>query len=171
MLRYSANVENDEDAGHAITKLAAELFELCENHRNSTILVALAMALHETIMPMMGDAADQIHDIMGESGSIRSKISKARPKFTPGPIEVTDAAAEAMRSNDEELVNLILRHVQGDWGSADRNDRRMNDATLKAKDGRLMSVYYLKDGARIWVITELDGENQATTKVLLPSDY
>jgi hypothetical protein len=51
-------------------------------------------------------------------------------------------------------------------------DKELNDEALK--DGsRLLSAYRLKNGTKIWLITEAvgdDGRREATT-ILLPEEY
>ena len=67
---------------------------------------------------------------------------------------------------------FLNRHITGDWGDLDDEDKRLNDEALK--DGsRLLSAYTLKSGARIWVITEAvsDDGKRASTCVLLPENY
>jgi hypothetical protein len=50
-------------------------------------------------------------------------------------------------------LDYLQRHVSGDWGIAD--DRRENETTIIIHM-RIMSVYLLKSGVRIWIITEVD---------------
>jgi hypothetical protein len=55
----------------------------------------------------------------------------------------------------------------GDWGDLDEEDRRENERSLE--DGcRLLSAYHLRDGTKIWIITEAD---RSATTLLLPSEY
>ena len=62
---------------------------------------------------------------------------------------------------------FIKRHVTGDWGELDEDDRRENE--LSVKHGfRLFSTYTLSTGVRIWIITEAD---RSCTTLLLPSEH
>jgi hypothetical protein len=62
----------------------------------------------------------------------------------------------------------LARHVQGDWGEANPEDRRENDLSV-VNGHRVLSAYNTLDGAtEFWVITEAD---RSTTTVLLPDEY
>lgn len=79
---------------------------------------------------------------------------------TPGALS---ALAEAGQTPHE----FIRQHVVGDWGELDEHDRQENERSLK--DGcRLLSAYHLRDGTKIWVITEAD---RSITTLLLPEEY
>jgi hypothetical protein len=79
---------------------------------------------------------------------------------TPGVI----AAAEASGDN---LMLFVFRHSAGDWGDLSREDVRANAQSLKDST-RLLSAYHLKDGTKIWVITEAD---RSSSTILLPGEY
>ncbi len=66
------------------------------------------------------------------------------------------------------MAELIYRHIAGDWGDLDPEDAAQNHEGLLSGEGRLMSMYTLKDGEKIWIITEWD---RSATTVLLPSEY
>src|SRR5579872_5323300 len=64
----------------------------------------------------------------------------------------------------QEPWPFISRHVAGDWGELDEEDRRENE--LSGKEGfRILSAYTLSDGTKIWIITEAD---RSATTILLP---
>ena len=67
---------------------------------------------------------------------------------------------------------FLDRHVQGDWGLVNEQDKRLNDEAL-VDGGRLLSAYRTLLGARIWIITEAAGDEgkRAMTTVLLPDQY
>lgn len=73
----------------------------------------------------------------------------------------------AAKEANDNLVGYLNRHAAGDWGDLSNDDRRANAEALK--DGsRLLSAYHLKDGTKIWIITEVD---RSATTVLLPAEY
>jgi hypothetical protein len=88
------------------------------------------------------------------------------PRFDLGRIVATPGALEALERSEETPSTFLHRHVVGDWGDVDEDDRAENE--LSAKEGfRLLSAY-LRDGTRIWIITEAD---RSSTTILLPSEY
>jgi hypothetical protein len=89
-----------------------------------------------------------------------------------GQIVATPGVLEAMAKTGEAPIDFLSRHQIGDWGSLDREDLAANEASLK--DGsRIFSAYLLKDGTKIYVITEAQGDNgkRESTCVLLPEEY
>jgi hypothetical protein len=93
--------------------------------------------------------------------------------FDLGPIVSTPGALEALQRNGITGLELLARHAKGDWGTLDDYDRQANDDALQ-NGSRIMSVYSLPDGTKIWIITdaEIDDQHhrQATT-FLLPDEY
>jgi hypothetical protein len=87
--------------------------------------------------------------------------------FDLGRIVATPGAIEALELAGETPARFLHRHIAGDWGDLDEHDRAEND--LSAREGfRLLSAYKLRDGTRIWIITEAD---RSSTTILLPSEY
>jgi hypothetical protein len=64
-------------------------------------------------------------------------------------------------------AHYLRRHVAGDWGEVDAEDRETNDWSLE-NEARLLSAYTLSSGVRIWIITEAD---RSVTTLLLPEEY
>ena len=102
------------------------------------------------------------------------------PKFSLGQVVMTRGVQEAIERHPEEkgmeeLVHVIYeRHEEGDWcddGVLDDHDVQANESALQS-GGRLLSIYYLKDGTergtKIYVITEAD---RSYTTALLPDEY
>ncbi len=88
-------------------------------------------------------------------------------KFSPGELVVTPGALYAFQFSMERIVPYLLRHLQGDWGDLDADDRRVNEHAL-VHGLRLLSAYTLLDGTKVWFITEA---SRTSTTVLLPSEY
>ncbi|MFC1991469.1 hypothetical protein ACFLVC_01905 [Chloroflexota bacterium] len=71
----------------------------------------------------------------------------------------------------------LNRHVKGDWGDVDDEDKQSNDQALK-QGTRLLSAYSPREGgddrfskngvATIWIITEAD---RSATTILFPDEY
>ena len=96
-----------------------------------------------------------------------------KPKFNPGVLLATPGASEAFERNHQTPFDFLKLHVNGEWGSdLCAEDRMLNDQAL-IDGSRLLSAYRLKDGTKIWCITEAVGENghREATTFLLPEEY
>ena len=72
-----------------------------------------------------------------------------------------------MARGDQEPLELLRGHVTGDWGQVCAEHATEND--LSAEKGfRIMSVYVLSTGVKIWILTEAD---RSATTALLPEAY
>lgn len=72
-----------------------------------------------------------------------------------------------MNEAGQGSIELLLRHVNGDWGDLDDEDKKENE--LSVKEGfRILSAYELATGVKLWVITEWD---RSVTTILLPEEY
>jgi len=88
-------------------------------------------------------------------------------KFQPGQIVATPGVLEAFRASGEEPLPFLQRHLTGDWGELDEHDVRENELSLE-RGWRILSCYRLRNGTRIWIITEAD---RSVTTFLLPAEY
>ncbi len=89
------------------------------------------------------------------------------PRFPIGQIVATPGALSTLEEAEQAAIQLIKRHVAGDWGDLDDEDKASNERALL--DGsRIFSAYVLKSGERLWVITEAD---RSSTCVLRPDEY
>jgi hypothetical protein len=87
-------------------------------------------------------------------------------KFSLGRIVTTPGVSDLAEGREAELLILMGRHLQGDWGDVSAEDRERNNQALI--DGeRLLSAYRL-GGKKIWIITEHD---RSSTCALLPEEY
>ena len=98
-------------------------------------------------------------------------LSTAGPDDTLMPVleagrVFTGPAAQTVLTADE-IKTALTRHVQGDWGILEAEDRRQNMRALAAGHP-LQSVYQSTRGVRFWVVTEAD---RSLTSVLLDEDY
>jgi len=95
--------------------------------------------------------------------------------FSTGQIVATREVYDLACQNPDfaKFVQKSLnRHVKGDWGDVDEEDKLTNDQSLK-QGTRLLSAYnderFPKYGvATIWIITEAD---RSTTTILFPDEY
>ena len=93
---------------------------------------------------------------------MRRPFRLGRIVATPAALAALDAAGGWAGS-----AQLLRRHVAGDWGDVDDEDRAANDRAL-VEGARLLSAYVLATSERIWIITEAD---RSATTFLLPADY
>jgi hypothetical protein len=97
------------------------------------------------------------------------------PVFHTGQIVASRGVYNLACQNPDfaQLVQKSLnRHVKGDWGDVDDEDKQTNDQALK-QSTRLLSAYndgrFPKHGvATIWIITEAD---RSATTILFPDEY
>ncbi len=87
--------------------------------------------------------------------------------FRLGRIVITPAAIEAFEQALDEPWKYINLHSHGHWGLVGEEDWKANDAAL-LEGLRILSIYKINSGERVWVITEAD---RSSTCVLLPEDY
>jgi hypothetical protein len=94
------------------------------------------------------------------------------PKFSLGQQVATPGALKAIHEAGQSVLQLLARHMAGDWGDLDDEDKLLNDEAL-IDGSRLLSAYNLRSGVRIWIITEAadDTGHRAATTVLLPDEY
>ena len=88
-------------------------------------------------------------------------------KFDPGRILATPGALDAIASSGDDPLDFLFRHLDGDWGDLSPEDICENELSLQ-HGWRLLSAYTLKNGTKIWIITEATRES---TTILLPSEY
>src|ERR1035441_5787449 len=96
---------------------------------------------------------------------MRTTSNSAR--FPLGQIVATPGALKALTEAGDSPSSFLRRHVVGDWGELDEEDRQENECSVSA-GFRLLSAYATSTGIRIWVITEAD---RSSTCILLPEEY
>ena len=73
----------------------------------------------------------------------------------------------AFAATGEDPINYIVRHMNLDPGALGADDRLQNLHAVR-EGMRVFSAYELRDGTRIWIITEAD---RSVTSILLPEEY
>lgn len=89
------------------------------------------------------------------------------PRFLLGRLIATPGALNAFAATGENPINYIVRHMNLDPGSLGAEDQLANLQAVR-EGTRVFSVYELRDGTRIWIITEAD---RSATTILLPEEY
>lgn len=91
-----------------------------------------------------------------------------RPIFTLGQTVSTPGALEALAAEGISGLDLLRRHVSGDFGDLCAEDKSENELAIR-EGFRILSSYKLpKTGVKLWIITEAD---RSVTTFLLPSEY
>lgn len=94
-------------------------------------------------------------------------VAPAKPLFPLGQVVATPGALQELERAGQSPADFLTRHVAGQWGNLDDEDKATNEEALKF-GGRILSAYSLSTEVTIWVITEAD---RSSTCVLLPSEY
>jgi hypothetical protein len=97
----------------------------------------------------------------------------AETRFDLGPIVATPGALEALQRNHMTGLELLARHCRGDWGELCDEDKQANADALQT-GARIMSVYTLPDGTKMWLITDAEIDDQRhrqASTFLLPDEY
>lgn len=89
------------------------------------------------------------------------------PLFPSGRLVATPGALSLLEQINKSPLEFLSRHVRGDWGDLDKEDKTENELSLK-HGLRLLSSYQVSDTEKIWVITEAD---RSVTTLLLPEEY
>ena len=79
----------------------------------------------------------------------------------------TPGALNAFAATGEDPINCIVRHMNLDPGALGADDQLQNLRAVR-QGMRVFSAYELRDGTRIWIITEAD---RSVTTILLPEEY
>ncbi|WP_175867945.1 hypothetical protein [Burkholderia diffusa] len=89
------------------------------------------------------------------------------PRFKLGRILATPAALEVIADAHASIIDLLIRHLRGDWGELSDSDRQRNEEAIVTGQ-RILSNYVLPGGRTVWLITEAD---RYATTFLLPGEY
>ncbi len=90
------------------------------------------------------------------------------PLFPLGQVVATPGAIEVIERRKLNVGFLLLRHVTGDWGDLDDDDKAANDWAAVVGN-RILSAYGREgDPDQLWVITEAD---RSSTTIQLPKEY
>lgn len=91
--------------------------------------------------------------------------STRKPLFPLGNIYATPGAIETLNENGQDVAQLLQRHIAGDWGNLDSEDKQANDDALE-RGARIFSAYG-EGNKKLWIITEAD---RSATTVLRPDE-
>ena len=103
----------------------------------------------------------------GERGQFDDREPGPEPLFALGQVVGTPRALQALRDAEQHPVELLIRHITGDWGDLCDEDKAENELSVEC-GFRTLSSYKLQTGVKVWVITEWD---RSVTTLLLPDEY
>jgi hypothetical protein len=112
----------------------------------------------------MGEREKHLPD---EGEEDKHESQEFKPLFDTGQVVGTPRALMAIQDAEQHPLELLYRHVTGDWGDLDDDDKKENELSVE-KGFRIFSAYTLETGIKIWVITEAD---RSATTFLLPDEY
>ena len=80
--------------------------------------------------------------------------------------------SKRLQDAGQQPHEFLKRHVRGDWGDLDEEDRSLNNAAV-IDGSRILSVYQTRKGTKLWVITEATNDVglRYSSTLLLPEDY
>ena len=76
-------------------------------------------------------------------------------------------AIDVLSQDNMTPLDLIKKHVSGDYGQLCAEDAQANNEAIQNGD-RILSVYHTSKGEKLYVITEWDC---SATTVLMASEY
>lgn len=88
-------------------------------------------------------------------------------QFATGQIVATPGALHLLEQHAILPMQLIARHVRGDFGIVPEEDADSNRSAIKHGRARILSSYQVGAG-RVWLITEWD---RSLTTLLLSDEY
>ena len=86
-------------------------------------------------------------------------------RFPTGEVRATTAALANI--SKEKLIQLVNRHIRGDWGDTCMKDQKANEQAIR-DGGRILSWYQISGKLRVLIITEAD---RSATTVMLANEY
>ena len=69
------------------------------------------------------------------------------PRFKLGQIVATPGALEALEDAGQLPAEFLRKHVAGDWGEVEADDRRENETSIEC-GFRILSAYKTKKGVK-----------------------
>lgn len=98
-------------------------------------------------------------------------LTVKKKRFEPGPLVITSGAKDACNAQGADPLELLARHIEGDWGQVCQEDAEQNERWADS-GGMIMSEFKLPNEEKIWVISDpFNGVERTATTLLLPEEY
>jgi len=146
-----------EACGYSVSRVGESSLQLTGHDQDENLTVT-----YDPVTGMMVNVEPVI-----EANRPPQRESSPTPRFALGQLVATPGALESFQESGQSPLEFIARHVTGDWGDLEEEDRQENEFSV-ANGFRLLSAYTLSTGQRVWIITEAD---RSVTTMLLPSEY
>ncbi|MGZ8251782.1 MAG: hypothetical protein ACXWT7_05520, partial [Methylophilaceae bacterium] len=108
-----------------------------------------------------------LHKEMIMTDSLQDPPRPPKIRFNLGSVVATPGALDALDKAATNAEDLLIRHMNWDWGDIPPEDGEQNDFAV-GLGLRILSSYTLDSNVRIWIITEAD---RKVTRLLLPGEY
>lgn len=95
----------------------------------------------------------------------KQQTKPAKIRFQPGTVVATIGATQV--ANHFQMIEMLRRHLSGDWGDVDSEDAKANEHAVKFGE-RILSSYRTPSGEKLWLLTEAD---RSATTILTPGEY
>jgi hypothetical protein len=82
-------------------------------------------------------------------------MSTVPQRFAPGTTIVSEEARLALNAAGVSALDLLLRHVQGDWGTLSPQLRQLNEKAL-TEGAVVLSKYPISPTRSVWLVTSAD---------------
>ena len=91
-------------------------------------------------------------------------------KFVLGQLIKSSGALK--RCSSEFIAACLARHCAGDWGIVTTDEVDDNNRAAES-GGRLLSLYKMTDGGKLWIVTEAKNEfgDRPATRVFTGEEY
>lgn len=89
------------------------------------------------------------------------------PRFELGAVVATPELVARLAKLQLDVARFLARHATCDWGDVSAEDATANTMGMFTFT-RLLSVYDLADGGKVYILTEAD---RSITTVMLATDY
>lgn len=126
-----------------------------------------AVAMWVQPAPMALAGAEPMVAVLAEEVILLEELRLLPKRFRAGQIVMTRGSQDAFVEANQSPLEVLKRHLSGDWGNVPPEDARENERSV-GEGYRILSSYTLRDGTKVWVITEAD---RSVTTILLPSEY
>ena len=91
-------------------------------------------------------------------------------KFNLGQVVMTRTINNTIADDEQfakEIMQVLRKYQNCDWGDLDKNDWQMNDDAIKFGNDRVLAAYRTSKG-KVYVITEADS---SATTILFSDEY